>query len=112
MEESFFTTLAPFRYDLTWSDALRLSQKLKQSVGLWRSWERASMAWKRSSVRTRPGPPNSQNHHPQRHVLLPPDNTFHSRECPVEISGCTDQSQMGKGLREISQMPAIGAQLF
>jgi hypothetical protein len=28
-------------------------------VGLWRSWERASMAWKRSSVRTRPGPPNS-----------------------------------------------------
>ena len=28
-----------------------------QSVGLWRSWERASMAWKRSSVRSRPGPP-------------------------------------------------------
>jgi hypothetical protein len=28
------------------------------SVGLWRSWERASMAWKRSSVRSRPGPPN------------------------------------------------------
>src|SRR5271170_6460048 len=28
-------------------------------VGLWRSWERASMAWKRSTVRTRPGPPNS-----------------------------------------------------
>ena len=27
-------------------------------VGLWRSWERASMAWKRSSVRSRPGPPN------------------------------------------------------
>ena len=27
-------------------------------VGLWRSWERASMAWKRSSVRTRPGPPD------------------------------------------------------
>jgi hypothetical protein len=26
-------------------------------VGLWRSWERASMAWKRSTVRTRPGPP-------------------------------------------------------
>jgi hypothetical protein len=26
-------------------------------VGLWRSWERASMAWKRSSVRSRPGPP-------------------------------------------------------
>ncbi len=27
-------------------------------VGLWRSWERASMAWKRSSVRSRPGPPS------------------------------------------------------
>src|SRR5579862_5199058 len=27
-------------------------------VGLWRSWERASMAWKRSGVRTSPGPPN------------------------------------------------------
>src|SRR5438477_191644 len=26
-------------------------------VGLWRSWERASMAWKWSSVRSRPGPP-------------------------------------------------------
>src|SRR5712691_8678237 len=30
-------------------------------VGLWRSWERASMAWKRSSVRSRPGPPISLN---------------------------------------------------
>src|SRR5205807_521034 len=30
-------------------------------VGLWRSWERASMAWKRSSVRSRPGPPQSLN---------------------------------------------------
>ena len=29
----------------------------QQKVGLWRSWERASMAWKRSSVRSRPGPP-------------------------------------------------------
>jgi hypothetical protein len=29
-------------------------------VGLWRSWERASMAWKRSSVRSRPGPPTNQ----------------------------------------------------
>src|SRR5271165_3724339 len=29
-------------------------------VGLWRSWERASMAWKRSSVRSRPGPPLNQ----------------------------------------------------
>src|SRR5438270_11311688 len=28
-----------------------------RNVGLWRSWERASMAWKRSSVRSRPGPP-------------------------------------------------------
>ena len=31
------------------------------SVGLWRSWERASMAWKRSPVRSRSGPPI---HHP------------------------------------------------
>ena len=30
-----------------------------RKVGLWRSWERASMAWKRSSVRSRPGPPYS-----------------------------------------------------
>ena len=28
------------------------------SVGLWRSWERASMAWKRSRVRIPSGPPN------------------------------------------------------
>jgi hypothetical protein len=28
-----------------------------QSVGLWRSWERASMAWKRSRVRIPSGPP-------------------------------------------------------
>src|SRR5271167_4968603 len=28
-------------------------------VGLWRRWERASMAWKRSSVRSRPGPPSN-----------------------------------------------------
>src|SRR5438552_8292732 len=31
--------------------------RLSPRVGLWRSWERASMAWKRSSVRSRPGPP-------------------------------------------------------
>ena len=31
-----------------------------RKVGLWRSWERASMAWKRSSVRSRPGPPKIQ----------------------------------------------------
>src|SRR5664279_5331080 len=31
-----------------------------RKVGLWRSWERASMAWKRSSVRSRPGPPLNQ----------------------------------------------------
>jgi hypothetical protein len=35
--------------------------KIVPSVGLWRSWERASMAWKRSSVRSRPGPPNRCN---------------------------------------------------
>ena len=32
-----------------------------RKVGLWRSWERASMAWKRSPVRSRPGPPKSFN---------------------------------------------------
>ena len=34
--------------------------RVPQTVGLWRSWERASMAWKRSSVRSRPGPPYFQ----------------------------------------------------
>ncbi len=38
-------------------------RKSSQRVGLWRSWERASMAWKRSSVRSRSGPPIL--HHPQ-----------------------------------------------
>src|SRR5580658_67551 len=33
---------------------------LPANVGLWRSWERASMAWKRSSVRSRSGPPINQ----------------------------------------------------
>ena len=37
-----------------------LCGELSTKVGLWRSWERASMAWKRSSVRSRPGPPNLQ----------------------------------------------------
>ena len=40
---------------------LPLTRVSPHRVGLWRSWERASMAWKRSSVRTRPGPPNSSN---------------------------------------------------
>ena len=40
---------------------------LSSIVGLWRSWERASMAWKRSSVRSRPGPPIS----PSDFRLLP-----------------------------------------
>ncbi|SRR5581483_9166407 len=37
--------------------SLRLPGEGFSRVGLWRSWERASMAWKRSSVRARPGPP-------------------------------------------------------
>ena len=37
-----------------------------ETVGLWRSWERASMAWKRSSVRSRSGPPN--NPHPIKQI--------------------------------------------
>src|ERR1700689_1278158 len=42
-------------------------------VGLWRSWERASMAWKRSTVRTRPGPPE---------FLLPPFRTASNPDAP------------------------------
>src|SRR5215467_6103635 len=43
-----------FRFD----DFLGLREnRVIALVGLWRSWERASMAWKRSSVRSRPGPP-------------------------------------------------------
>ena len=41
---------------------LACSSRIKEVppfVGLWRSWERASMAWKRSSVRSRSGPPNN-----------------------------------------------------
>ena len=34
-------------------------------VGLWRSWERASMAWKRSPVRSRSGPPK----HPSENTM-------------------------------------------
>ena len=36
-----------------------IGQLHPRNVGLWRSWERASMAWKRSSVRSRSGPPNN-----------------------------------------------------
>ena len=39
-------------------------------VGLWRSWERASMAWKRSSVRSRPGPPFSMNSSDSRRYVF------------------------------------------
>ncbi len=44
-------------------------------MGLWRSWERASMAWKRSTVRTRPGPPN--------HLQL--DTIVNDALVPVEL---------------------------
>ena len=57
------------RFSLALTISLRSARILKavrngqlvvspKTVGLWRSWERASMAWKRSSVRSRPGPPN------------------------------------------------------
>jgi hypothetical protein len=39
-------------------------------VGLWRSWERASMAWKRSSVRSRPGPPILSSHFSTASVMV------------------------------------------
>src|ERR1700733_5654378 len=32
-----------------------------RSEGLWRSWERASMAWKRAGVGISPGPPKPSN---------------------------------------------------
>jgi hypothetical protein len=40
---------------------IRTQTVVSFKVGLWRSWERASMAWKRSSVRSRPGPPSLQH---------------------------------------------------
>jgi hypothetical protein len=50
-------------------------RKIK-AMGLWRSWERASMAWKRSRVRIPSGPPNltSSASSPRK---------FSSRECFV-----------------------------
>ena len=39
--------------------SIRDNKTVLPGVGLWRSWERASMAWKRSSVRSRSGPPNN-----------------------------------------------------
>ena len=41
------------------NEVIRGRRVVSSQVGLWRSWERASMAWKRSSVRSRPGPPNA-----------------------------------------------------
>ena len=55
-------------------------------VGLWRSWERASMAWKRSSVRSRPGPPILPNPAP---VLTSPTTAIQSSECHVQIRTCS-----------------------
>src|SRR6201999_1431713 len=45
------------RVDL--ASRIRENIEVLPRVGLWRSWERASMAWKRSSVRSRSGPPNN-----------------------------------------------------
>ena len=42
------------------NEVIRGRKLVSSQVGLWRSWERASMAWKRSSVRSRPGPPSFQ----------------------------------------------------
>ena len=50
-----------------------------QHVGLWRSWERASMAWKRSSVRSRSGPPN--NPCILRYLPTPPRRDLVSKGC-------------------------------
>src|SRR6185437_1099503 len=47
--------LARVSFDDLWS--VSENRPVYPHVGLWRSWERASMAWKRSSVRSRPGPP-------------------------------------------------------
>ena len=55
-------------------------------VGLWRSWERASMAWKRSSVRSRPGPPNLR-----RPCQVPISISFASS--PLAALSATESSQ-------------------
>ena len=66
-------------------------------VGLWRSWERASMAWKRSGVRTSPGPPNLLKHlQPLRQYILSacdgvdsnPHLHPHSLRLPAKWGGC------------------------
>ena len=44
------------------------------SVGLWRSWERASMAWKRSRVRIPSGPPISPRFVTQFEMTAPSGN--------------------------------------
>ena len=43
---------------------------------------------------------------------LSPDCAFGSRKCSVQVSGCTNQCEMSKCLREIPEMPAVGAQFF
>lgn len=41
-------------------------------------------------------------------LFLAPDCVFISRQCSVQISCGTDQSQLRNSLREIAEMPAIG----
>jgi hypothetical protein len=64
-----------------------------QPVGLWRSWERASMAWKRSSVRSRPGPPNFMRdlcaHTVQHTFLLKPSKTGSVRPSVMALAATT-----------------------
>ena len=82
---------------------------LPQKMGLWRSWERASMAWKRSTVRTRPGPPKffttyTQPQH-QKHArgvqlesVWRPKARGHLQEfCPCQRRAV--QIQVGRGRR-------------
>ena len=55
-------------------------------LGLWRSWERASMAWKRSSVRSRPGPPTS--------TLCPPFTSCKAKAAKGSTSAAPTQPEV------------------
>jgi hypothetical protein len=64
-----------------------LSGRLLARVGLWRSWERASMAWKRSPVRSRPGPPNLSTSYTVRAQHTPVSEAEAGVPSPQELPG-------------------------
>ena len=75
----------------------RIEESRRERVGLWRSWERASMAWKRSSVRSRSGPPNSPS------IRL---KCVQSRERPASERGCF------RGRKSFSRRSSVRLQSF